>query len=162
MALWHNDTVEAASFSPDGRTLVTASWDETARLWDAQTGQEIHRLPHEDVVWSVSFSPDGRTALTASKDETAQAVGRRQRKIRRLTHDAKVWSASFSPDGRTVVTASSDNTARLWDAQSGKEFRRFAHETGVSRTSSTRTAAPSSPPATRRPGCGTPGAARSC
>ena len=44
----------SASFSPDGRTVVTASEDKTARLWDAQTGQEIQRLPHEDTVRTAS------------------------------------------------------------------------------------------------------------
>ncbi len=69
-----------ASFSPDGRTVVTASWDHTARLWDAASGKELQRLTHEDTVWSASFSPDGRTVVTASAGRDCPIVGRRQRK----------------------------------------------------------------------------------
>ena len=62
----------AASFSPDGRTVVTASRDQTARLWDAASGKELQRLTHDGWVNAASFSPDGRTVVTASTDETAR------------------------------------------------------------------------------------------
>ena len=54
----HSHGVRAALFSPDGRRIVTASYDKTARIWDAETGRELAVLKgHEDVVWSAAFSP---------------------------------------------------------------------------------------------------------
>ena len=107
--------VYAASFSPDGRTVVTASFDNTARLWDAASGKELQRLTHDGAVDAASFSPDGRTVVTVSFNAARLWDAVSGRELHRLTHDGAVKAASFSPDGRTVVTASHDKTARLWD-----------------------------------------------
>ena len=68
----HEGYVRSASFSPDGKRIVTASSDKTARVWDAASGKPIAVLRgHADLVWSAAFSPDGRRIVTASKDQTA-------------------------------------------------------------------------------------------
>src|SRR5215471_16292310 len=58
--LRHEDAVHAVSFSPDGRFVVSGSEDNTARVWESTTGQEVARITHAAPVRAVSFSPDGR------------------------------------------------------------------------------------------------------
>jgi dipeptidyl aminopeptidase/acylaminoacyl peptidase len=122
----HGSEVKSAQFSPDGQRVVTASADNTARLWDVASGKPIGELmKHDSTVNSAQFSPDGQRVVTASLDHTARlwdaASGKPIGEL--MKHDSTVNSAQFSPDGQRVVTASgegSTGTARLWDAASGK------------------------------------------
>ncbi len=72
LTLPHDGPVNAASISPDGRTVVTASGDRTARLWDVFSGKEFQRFPHGAEVLGAAFSPDGRTVVTACRDKAAR------------------------------------------------------------------------------------------
>ena len=69
----HKDRVFSAVFPPDGRRVVTASLDKTARIWDPATGRELFKLAgHENAVLSAAFSPDGSRVVTARSDTTAR------------------------------------------------------------------------------------------
>lgn len=62
----HRFGMTGATFSPDGRQILTCGYDRTVRLWDADTGSELERLAgHGDWVWSVAYSPDGKWAASA-------------------------------------------------------------------------------------------------
>jgi WD40 repeat protein len=68
----HNSTVFTAVYSPDGKQIVTASDDRTARLWDAESGRPMAIFGEN--MWQVTdanFSRNGREILTASLDGTA-------------------------------------------------------------------------------------------
>ncbi len=57
----------SAAFSPDGKRIVTASWDKTVRVWNTDgTGEPLVLGGHEDGVRWAAFSPDGKRIVTAS------------------------------------------------------------------------------------------------
>ena len=67
----HSDIVASVSFSPDGKRIVSGSFDNSLKVWDAQTGQETLTLKgHSGSVLSVSFSPDGKRIVSGSSDNT--------------------------------------------------------------------------------------------
>ena len=70
----HSLAVTSAAFSGDGKRVVTASLDKTARIWDAESGKEIAVLKghYGDRVLSAAFSGDGKRVVTASLDKTAR------------------------------------------------------------------------------------------
>jgi WD40 repeat protein len=69
----HSLDVASIAYSPDGRRILTSSWDQTAKLWDALTGREVLTLKgHAAPVAAVDFAPDGASVVTASLDGTAR------------------------------------------------------------------------------------------
>src|SRR5207245_863704 len=128
----HTAIGNSAAFSPDGRWVVTASGDNTARVWDVGTVSTVAVLRgHSADVRSAACSPDGTRVVTASLDETARvweaATGREVMVLGGGGGFATgVRSAAFSRDGRLIITGSED-AARLWDARTGTELlRRFS------------------------------------
>jgi len=131
----HADAVVGVAWSPDGKSLASASADHTIRLWDPATGQTIRTLTgHEGSVSSVAWSPSGNTLASASEDGTIRlwdpATGQT---IRTLTgHEGSVSSVAWSPSGNTLASASEDGTIRLWDPATGKAPRTLiSHEYSV-------------------------------
>jgi tRNA A-37 threonylcarbamoyl transferase component Bud32/putative hemolysin len=130
----HTNYVHGVCFSPDGRRLATASRDGTAKVWDAQTGQQLLSLEsHTALVWGVCFSPDGRRLATASEDRTAKVWDAQagQEFLTLRGHASVVGAVCFSPDGRRLATASGDRTAKVWDAQTGQEVVALRGHAGV-------------------------------
>jgi WD40 repeat protein len=128
----HQDVVYDAVFSPDGAQILTASWDKTAKLWDAASLKLIASFAHQDVVVAAVFSPDGARILTASWDKTAKLWDAVSGKlIASFGHQESVQNATFSPEGARILTASWDKTVKLWEAASGEPVASFAHQDGL-------------------------------
>ncbi|GCA74180.1 protein TolB [Microcystis aeruginosa NIES-2520] len=129
----HDFWVNSVNFSLDGKTLVSGSWDNTIKLWNVETGQEIRTLKgHDGLVFSVNFSPDGKTLVSGSWDKTIKLWNvETGQEIRTLKgHGGTVKSVNFSPDGKTLVSGSGDNTIKLWNVETGTEIRTLTGHNG--------------------------------
>jgi WD40 repeat protein len=114
--------VISATFSADGSSVVTASADKTARVWDAKTGATLSVLfGHGDWVNGASFNSDGSRIVTASFDNTSRVWDARTGAMLATLagHEDRVITALFSSDDTHIVTSSADKTARVWDAATG-------------------------------------------
>jgi WD40 repeat protein len=127
--LGHVNGVSTAVFSPDGRWVLTGSWDG-ARLWETATGVEVRQFGQFRIgsIASVAFSPDGRWVLTGGTEGTARlwetATGVKVRQFGQIRIGSRT-SVAFSPDGRWVLTGGTEGTARLWETATGVEVRQF-------------------------------------
>jgi hypothetical protein len=129
----HKGFVASVAFSPDGSRLVTWDKDNTVKIWDAATGQELFTLAgHEDGVCAVAFSPDGtRLATAASADNTAKIwdATTGQELFTLIGYEDGFYFVAFSPDGTRLATVGSDQIVEIWDATAGQELLTLAeHE----------------------------------
>jgi WD40 repeat protein len=128
-------TVYNVAFSPDGKKLLSASADGTARLWDVERGIEkawLGVVRPDYWVFAVAFTPDGKQAVVGS--ERPRLFDLESNKDLERFEKYRVGSlraAALSPDGTTLATGDSNGdgvyeVVSLWDMKSGKRVRSLA------------------------------------
>ena len=124
----HTDRVHAVAFSPDGHTLLSGSYDGTARLWDVATHRQIG-IPlngHDGEVYSVAFSPHGNVVATGADDGMVRlwdVATHRQIGAPLNGHDGEINAVAFSPDGKILASGGADDgVVRLWDVASHRQI----------------------------------------
>jgi eukaryotic-like serine/threonine-protein kinase len=118
----HESRVRLVAFSPDGKSILTASNDKTARLWDAATLAPIGRIyRHQGPIEDGVITPDGRTVLTTGGDYTAKAwaLETESHTWTRAEYQKPGGAVAFSPDGRFFLTAS-EREMHVWDLATGR------------------------------------------
>ncbi|MDB6174113.1 MAG: afsR [Chthoniobacteraceae bacterium] len=122
----HVGSVNGVAVSADGRRAVSASDDETLRVWDLETGRCLRILKgHSFWVNGVAVSADGRRAVSASDDETLRVWDLESGRCLYTLEGHSFWvnGVAMSADGHRAVSASDDETLRVWDLETGQCLR---------------------------------------
>ena len=114
----HDAEVVQVAFSLDGKTLVSASHDQTLRVWDEATGNTRATFHDDGVVQAVAAAPDGTRFASGGEDGVVKIWAMKQPEPRVLGSGR--GGVAFSPDGLQVAVTRG-STAVL-DAQTGKEL----------------------------------------
>jgi WD40 repeat protein len=124
----HHSGVSAVAVSADGQRAVSASLDETLKVWDIGTGRELRTLTgHEGCLYGVCLSSDGRIAVSAAQDRTLKVWDAENGHVTGTLegHAFPVGAVALSPDGRYVISGSWDATLKMWDLETGQVTRTF-------------------------------------
>jgi WD40 repeat protein len=122
----HSDRVNAVALTADGKRAVSASRDNTLKVWDLKSGRLLRTLEgHSRRVKGVALTPDGKRAVSASHDKTLKVWDVESgRALRTLEgHTGVVSGVALTTDGKRAVSASYDKTLKVWDLESGRALR---------------------------------------
>ena len=139
----HKNWVTDVNFSPDGKTLISASRDGTFKIWSSNgvlqkdilvKSVNFAETKEENEVWGISFSPDGKVIATANSDKTVKLFSLDGNLLKTLSeHSNLVRDVSFSPDGKYIASASDDNTAIIWTSKGALVRKLEGHKGHVNR-----------------------------
>ncbi len=130
----HSGPVISVAISPDGKTAVSGSDNQTL-VWELASGEIIHTLEgHSAMVRTVAISPDGKTAVSGSDNQTLVwelASGKIIHTLEGYTYD-QINAVAISPDGKTAVVGSNNKNLKVWDLESGELIHTLeGHSTSV-------------------------------
>src|SRR5262249_4553770 len=106
-----------------GRSLISGGGDNTAIIWDVESGQALYRLRgHTAAIYGVGFSPDGAQAVTASQDHTLRLWDARSGALitPMIGHADKVSAMAINSKDGTIASGADDGEIRLWNGRTGK------------------------------------------
>lgn len=112
----HQNGVWGVEFSPEGKTIVTASWDRTIKLWQ-RNGKLLKTLDgHKNRVYKAKFSHNNQLIASASVDQTVKLWTHQGKLLRTLEMNAPVYDVIFSRDDQTIIAAAG-KTIQIWSIE---------------------------------------------
>ncbi len=133
----HTDQVWCVAWSPDGKTIASASYDHTVRLWSVDTWMPLATIRgFSDRVNTVAYSPDGRMLASGTDDGSIRVIDTNNNQTLIDLFDSSkigmVESVAWSPDSKYLASASHDTQVRIWDVSAGSVLLRLrGHEQDV-------------------------------
>lgn len=127
----HTNRVNAASFSPDGRRVITGAGDNLVKLWDTETGMLLANLSgHKDGISTAMFSGEGNTLITADGNGLIKLWEAKNGKLKANMpgHDTIINMIEINAVGNRMVTASLDGTAKIWNLETRSILFSFQHD----------------------------------
>lgn len=113
----HQKLVNHVTFSPDGRYIASASFDNSIKLWDGRDGKFVSTLRgHVASVYQCAWSSDCRLLVSGSKDTTLKVWDVKTRKLQNDLpgHLDEVFAVDWSVDGKRVASGGKDKQVKLW------------------------------------------------
>jgi WD40 repeat protein len=114
----HNSSVNAVAVTPNGQKVISAADDNTLKVWDLATGEELLTLKgHSSSVNAVAVTPNGQKVISACDDNTLKVwdLATGEELLTLKGHSSSVNAVAVTPNGQRVISGSSDSTLKAWN-----------------------------------------------
>ena len=131
----HDDAIYALEFTPDGKYVITGSFDKTLKMWDVKTGKTVRTFGgpqgHKQMVLCLALSPDGQTMISGGLDKQLKVWNvPSSSPLKTLTNNEAINDIALTSDAKKVATAGKDGLVKIYNAEDGKELFKLAGHTG--------------------------------
>lgn len=131
----HSAYVYGVTMTPDGKWVVSASFDSAIKIWDIETGELLRTLEGGAAIYAVAVTPDGERVVSACMDHTLKVWNLQSGMLLRTLegHSSSVYGVTVTPDGKRAVSASEDRTLKVWELETGAVLRTLEGHTAAVR-----------------------------
>jgi len=121
----NSSSVDSIAVTPDGKRLISGSFDTALRIWDLEKREELFTLTgHRSRVNAVVVTPDGKRLISGSQDSILKvwSLTKGEELLTLTGHRSRVNALAVTPDGEWLISSSSDKTLKVWNLQKGEEL----------------------------------------
>jgi len=139
----HNGAVWCCDVSRDSTRLITSSADQTAKLWNVETGTQLFSFNFESPARAVDLAVGDKLVVITTDPfmelPSAIHIKRIEKDLSKQTADSvltitgikgRINRAVWGPLNSTIISGGEDSVVRIWDSETGKLLRESDKETG--------------------------------